>query len=519
MKQTIKNKLLVYLTMGALACSCWVNFAHAETDDECTALWCTGIGWVDDLGDGAWWQAQTDKAGDTLKEEAKDKALEALKAVALQVFPVLAFLGPGESGPSELDIAVEKILNAIDEAETNIIDAIIAESIAQNEADWSALKTDARFYFGNNWSDEEKVILYDILDDLFTNVTLTRMAFQTDRHLNNPNRNFDTYNYDSYHTYLSIVALEIAITTEFTRMTKIIADPNVSNAEIELSVKLVLQGLLNPNIQDTPFYYIANTLDDNWREASDTRFPKEVYYIDHIAYESNHPFAESAGIYTEEVFSNSGQTRFCRTSMLRYWFGYKLEGVEYKPEYWRFFSSPECNIVTGRFGGVLGYTAGLWGDPWGMEVAKNEIEAHKEVNYPIYLERVYDPSREIMDNWWLLAGFEGSRPQLQADNELDYFAGLNDSDGDGLIDALEAEIGTAPDNVDSDLDGMPDGYEYNTLNMNPTFSDDAYYDNDNDGYINIDEYESGSDPNNPGSTPETVKLAAVLVSIVSLILN
>ncbi|TXT54058.1 MAG: hypothetical protein BAJATHORv1_90006 [Candidatus Thorarchaeota archaeon] len=91
-----------------------------------------------------------------------------------------------------------------------------------------------------------------------------------------------------------------------------------------------------------------------------------------------------------------------------------------------------------------------------------------------------------------------------------------DSDGDTLPDYLENEIGT--DRFDNDTDGdlLSDAEEYNIYNTDPTSSDsdgdqmadhweitnglnplidDAFFDLDEDGLMNLDEYLHGTDPN------------------------
>lgn len=69
-----------------------------------------------------------------------------------------------------------------------------------------------------------------------------------------------------------------------------------------------------------------------------------------------------------------------------------------------------------------------------------------------------------------------------------------DSDADGLTDGEEInEYNTNPLNADSDADLMPDGYEVQN-NLNPLV-DDASLDGDEDGLSNLAEYQMGTDPN------------------------
>jgi hypothetical protein len=70
-----------------------------------------------------------------------------------------------------------------------------------------------------------------------------------------------------------------------------------------------------------------------------------------------------------------------------------------------------------------------------------------------------------------------------------------DSDGDGLSDAQEAELGTDPANPDTDEDGLFDGDEV-AVGTNPTLND-----SDGDGFGDNAEVVNGSDPNDPTSVP------------------
>lgn len=69
-----------------------------------------------------------------------------------------------------------------------------------------------------------------------------------------------------------------------------------------------------------------------------------------------------------------------------------------------------------------------------------------------------------------------------------------DSDGDGLEDAIELELGTDPVDLDTDDDGLTDGdeyYVYATGTRNP--------DSDGDGVLDGTETANGTDPNDPNS--------------------
>jgi Bacterial TSP3 repeat len=73
-------------------------------------------------------------------------------------------------------------------------------------------------------------------------------------------------------------------------------------------------------------------------------------------------------------------------------------------------------------------------------------------------------------------------------------AAPGDSDGDGLEDVIELELGTDPADLDTDDDGSTDGDEYyvhQTGTRNP--------DTDGDGVVDGDEIANGTNPNDPAS--------------------
>ncbi len=91
-----------------------------------------------------------------------------------------------------------------------------------------------------------------------------------------------------------------------------------------------------------------------------------------------------------------------------------------------------------------------------------------------------------------------------------------DEDGDGVDDAIEKQIGTDPNNIDSDYDDLPDGEEIYAWKTNPLtkdtdkdklfdywevkryFTDPLNPDTDGDGYLDGEEVLNGYNPKGPG---------------------
>jgi TolB protein len=79
-------------------------------------------------------------------------------------------------------------------------------------------------------------------------------------------------------------------------------------------------------------------------------------------------------------------------------------------------------------------------------------------------------------------------------------SGQEDSDGDGLINNDEADIGTDPTDPDSDSDGLLDGDEVNTYHTNPLLPD-----TDEDGLLDGEEIVTyNTDPLNPDTDADTL---------------
>ena len=84
-----------------------------------------------------------------------------------------------------------------------------------------------------------------------------------------------------------------------------------------------------------------------------------------------------------------------------------------------------------------------------------------------------------------------------------------DRDGDGLLNTTEVSINTNPDSIDSDGDGLTDGFEVAfggdasvyepLLDLNPLLED-----TDGDGFNDDVEIASQSDPLNAASTPAVI---------------
>jgi parallel beta-helix repeat protein len=105
----------------------------------------------------------------------------------------------------------------------------------------------------------------------------------------------------------------------------------------------------------------------------------------------------------------------------------------------------------------------------------------------------------------------------------------NDADNDGLTNFEEYQIGTNPNNEDSDGDGLSDSWEVKYKEKLNPLVNDANADPDNDKYTNLEEFKGDSDPTDGLSIPAKKKdedeaddylwiILAVIVVIIILII-
>lgn len=96
---------------------------------------------------------------------------------------------------------------------------------------------------------------------------------------------------------------------------------------------------------------------------------------------------------------------------------------------------------------------------------------------------IVDTDSDGMPDWW---------EEMYDLNSVNPDDAAYDLDGDGVVNLQEYINGTNPRSPDTDSDAMPDGWEIS--NGLCPFANDAIADADNDGLVNAEEYIAGSDP-------------------------
>ena len=135
-----------------------------------------------------------------------------------------------------------------------------------------------------------------------------------------------------------------------------------------------------------------------------------------------------------------------------------------------------------------------WGSSTGTTFANNPggtgDSITTKVEYFPFFGNIADTDADgMLDEW-----------EVQQFANLGTATTISDTDDDGLLDKDEFLYGTDPKNRDSDGDGVEDGLEVQ-VGMNPSLAGDYNIDSDGDTYSNLREQISGTDPYNPASIP------------------
>ncbi len=145
------------------------------------------------------------------------------------------------------------------------------------------------------------------------------------------------------------------------------------------------------------------------------------------------------------------------------------------------------------------FSAGNQGAVYELDVATGElIETYEIDDEDVPLTAINRYYRE-REGRVLVGSQDGTLTQLCSSFPV------VDTDGDGLLDSLEATVGTAVTQADTDGDGLSDYVEINidgnANNYNPAAgdTDPTRADTDGDGYDDADELRAGTDPLDEGT--------------------
>ncbi len=479
---------------------------------------------------------------------------------------VASILGiDGSVGPSELQIATELIIEAINQSQQEIINHFDSVDNADLRASLTASINEFKSYnnfhsFTARWDNEFRTQAIELDSSYLTEQLAERTSLDSKQFVKRlswmmlsygvlSQAQAENYSFATTRTYLGNLGLDRPdyISLSENQLTEIAI-------QIEEKVKLglgTLVGIINNHLENTDQIDTNDSSSRNlWRKAHDIRFTSgsnswlaDKYDEDTILTAVKKYFPGSTG-------AKKSSSSFIGVESTNI-FSYYIDNTRYQGklrQFTMFGPQNEClaYVVTEDvYGDILFKSREMIGPPGtgyqclyvnnilttgGDRISiatlnQHMIDSHKNKTYPIFIQDAYGPIRKTMTVWAASSGVE--RTELSIDTIYDEWSGDLDSDGDGLTNAQEQHIGTSIANIDSDKDsennivgdGIDDYFEYNTAFLNPLDSSDALLDQDNDGYNNLAEYQGKSRLDDPNSTPETVKRDAVMVAINFLLLN
>ncbi len=465
----MKAKVLFLLFFSML------SFGSLAEEEKCidwslsvTSEW-LGCNWE------AKWEGDTaDALVDVAKGQIKAIALGAI-ADAIPGGGILASFTTG--GPSEIDLAVERILEAISASEARLSAKMLEYYEARDYASLEAFKTAVARYRGDDYE-----VRYDnvqTLSGLWQASLELAGYFSTYSDLDS---NGIAGSIHTYHTYLSIVSLQLLLSAELSAYQYQKQD---KESEIE---RIVLE---NYNREIAVVFGHVDAID--WRGSTESLITNRSDHegsgsFDAYNYQLEFEFnGEEQKIKSEcypEVNNGHGAIKYCRL------------------------------VITGsNLAEVLGVEPGIQ-----YKINKDDFydnggraAMHPPTIYNAFVDELerqiivdgYSSTVEILNSW---------QSMISSDTRKSNYA-------DGRLASYFTSEGMK---VDSDFDGFDD--EFEGAHLNEGFFIDIWNDGgadyDSDGYSDIVEYKAGTDLFDANDNPKIRQdRAAWLVPVISLILN
>lgn len=340
-------------------------------------------------------EAVIDKMIERMTQEFGEEVGKTLTSfVGIGPFFSFAMLASGGGGPSETQIMMQVLLEAIDDARDEIIDAVEQNFQDETESDLNALILALDIY--NSRDMDARKLEYQLLSDMsyYASRIKKRLEQKTSKAV------------DNSHLYLLIAGLHVEIEKQYTHWLTLHVNPSASEADIQSNFDNVLDVMVRDSYKFLNEGEIGSLA--SWKASFENSFDDKVEFAGYV------PASE---IPPGRIHHDA------------YYFSYKLnekpikfkvlggKGCSGAHRAWYFYDS-----VNGYLGPVIGgcntninYQTNLVQDHIGKVVNAHKADA---ASFNKYVLDGYVPIREIFDLWWKLA-FDTERPKSEVDMFVD----------------------------------------------------------------------------------------------------
>lgn len=349
-------------------------------------------------------EAVIDKMIEKMSQEFGEEIGKTLTSfVGIGPFFSFAMLASGGGGPSETQIMMQVLLEAIDDARDEIIDAVEQNFQDETESDLNALILALDIY--NSRDMNARKLEYQLLSDMsyYASRIKKRLEQKTSKAV------------DNSHLYLLVAGLHVEIEKQYTHWLTLHVNPSASEEEIQSNFDSVLDVMVRDSYKFINEGAIGSLA--SWRASFENSFSDKVEFAGYVP--------------ANEIPQG-------RNYDDAYYFSYKFND---KPIKFKVLGGKGCALAYRNYyfydsvNGYLGSAIGGCKTNVGYQVTlvqKNigmVVNAHKadSASFNKYVLDGYVPIREIFDLWWRLA-FDAERPK----SEVDIFV-------DELLEAAEAE--------------------------------------------------------------------------------
>jgi len=324
-----------------------------------------------------------------------------------QFVPAVSFavMFQSAAGPSQSQLMLQTMLEAMSKMKNEIIDAVDAVYQDETEANLNALILELDIY--NSRSDLNRQTAYRSLESLsvLASQVKKRIEQRTDKVAENS------------HLYMLASTLHFEIQREYTRWLELDSNPSASNAQIQSEIDTVFGTVLRDNYDFFNNGSIGQL--NTWQIGFEDSFSDSSA----ISYSRSGPTTSTkvpVCVYLRGIKSCVLKTFTSTSDYYKYYFN--SQPVEFKvaksgqnrcPQFANYTIYNAEGVVTDSFTSTCGSSSVLSR----VRASTDAIDDHKNDASALakYVKEGYTPIADIMDEWWFTY-YGTNRPDSEVDN-------------------------------------------------------------------------------------------------------